>query len=46
MAQIYKRISNVDALNRNQTELSENDKVQTNSIIGKFIDLFKEKHLS
>jgi len=46
MAEIYKRISNVDADNRTQTAISNDDKATIQNILGSFIQYFKAKHLS
>jgi len=46
MAEIYKRISNVDADNRTQTVISNQDKDTVENILSNFIGYFKQKHLS
>lgn len=42
---LYKKISNTDALNRNMQSVSESEKTQINSVLLRFVELFKEKHL-
>lgn len=42
---LYKKISNTDALNRNMQSTSEDEKVKINSVLSRFVELFKEKHL-
>ena len=43
---LYKKIAISDVNNRTRASLTNSDKTRTDSVISKFFELFKAKHLS